>query len=143
MPHVQPYRDQWIQAIERFQEFDHQILSYHVCSLYFSSNDIVRHSKKKSVRRGRVPSIFPNIHEIETIKSQKKIENETKSLTHQDVVSNIAGNNSTHQLLPSQADILPSSNDYPNEIIDEIEYDFDLFESFGNTDINSTNSSER
>lgn len=127
MPHVQPYRDQWIQAIERFQEFDHQILSYHVCSLHFSSNDIVRHSKKQSVRRGRVPSIFPNI----------------KSLTHQDVVSNIAGNNSTHQLLPSQADISPSSNDYPNEIIDEIEYDFDLFESFGNTDINSTNSSER
>lgn len=56
----QPARDEWIQAIERVQPFDHIVQTYFLCQLHFSPDDIDTRGKRKYILENRVPSIFSN-----------------------------------------------------------------------------------
>lgn len=60
MPLNEPNRSKWIESIEKYQPFDYVIQTYHVCSNHFCSNDIEIKGKRKLVKSGRFPSIFPN-----------------------------------------------------------------------------------
>lgn len=58
VPFDEPYRSLWINAIENIQQFDHSKSNYHVCSLHFLDEDLYVNGKRKTVIRGRIPSIF-------------------------------------------------------------------------------------
>lgn len=60
VPHCQDIRSQWIRAIERHQQFEYHIQTFTVCSLHFRSDDLKAHGKRRVVKRGRIPSIFPS-----------------------------------------------------------------------------------
>lgn len=68
MPSIQPERSKWIAAIENYQEFDYSVQNYYICSLHFEPSDITSHGKRRTVIKGKLPSIFPrsistdNIH---------------------------------------------------------------------------------
>lgn len=59
MPLNEPFRSKWISAIEESQPFDYVVQTYHVCSLHFHHDDIMTKGKRKTVKCGKVPSIFP------------------------------------------------------------------------------------
>lgn len=48
----------WIDAIEEHQRFDHGKVNYNVCIKHFQVADVEIHGKKKTLRKGAVPSIF-------------------------------------------------------------------------------------
>lgn len=79
VPLEQPIRNKWIKAIEQFQKFDHDDKSFNVCCLHFSSGDINVGKNKKSVIYGRVPTIFPDIHD--TLNPSNQINNESEEVT--------------------------------------------------------------
>lgn len=60
VPLSQPTRNQWIQAIEKHQEFNYHVQSFLVCSLHFKPTDLGIRGKGKSVIKGKIPSIFQN-----------------------------------------------------------------------------------
>lgn len=106
----QPIRDQWIKAIEQFQEFDYTVQSYHVCSLHFLPSDIDTNRKRNKVILGRVPSIFPDAddHDANNLRENIDIENEEVPRIVFD--PNIFDSNVTHQSVPHQSDF-PENND--------------------------------
>lgn len=48
----------WIDAIEEHQRFDYGRVNYNVCIKHFQVADVEIHGKKKTLRKGAVPSIF-------------------------------------------------------------------------------------
>lgn len=60
VPKETPLRVKWIAQIRRHQEFDDQSLcSYPVCSLHFDSDKIMQSGKRTTLKKGTLPTIFP------------------------------------------------------------------------------------
>lgn len=45
-------------AIESHQAFDDGVGTYYICSLHFEPNDLIIRGKRKTVIKGKAPSIF-------------------------------------------------------------------------------------
>lgn len=59
IPYSQPARTQWIEAIEQYQKFDYYVRTYYVCQLHFKPDDLNVDKNRRTVKKGRVPSVFP------------------------------------------------------------------------------------
>lgn len=49
------HRDKWIEAIEKYQEFNHHSPYFSICELHFEMSSI----SNKNDRREAIPTIFP------------------------------------------------------------------------------------
>lgn len=56
-------RTQWIESIETHQKYDSRSLQYPICELHFDPNDLYRNGALYKHKKGKVPSIFPDIDE--------------------------------------------------------------------------------
>lgn len=58
-------RTEWIGAIETHQEFDHSICKYYICQLHFPAQFIRKAGARTDLLKGAVPTIFPQVCDIE------------------------------------------------------------------------------
>lgn len=54
-------RNEWIKAIEQHQIFNYKISKFYVCELHFSPESIYRNGARVTVKKGFVPTIFPQM----------------------------------------------------------------------------------
>lgn len=52
-------REKWIQAIEKYQEFDYALSRFFVCELHFQADSIEKRGSRIDLKPGTVPTIFP------------------------------------------------------------------------------------
>lgn len=51
-------REQWIDAITNYQDFDYYSIRFILCQLHFQENDFETKQNKLVLKKGAVPSIF-------------------------------------------------------------------------------------
>lgn len=61
VPIDQPLRNKWIEQICRHQTFDPVPIRYPICALHFDPECIVKHGKRTTLKKGTVPTYFPEL----------------------------------------------------------------------------------
>lgn len=88
MPSDPIKRKKWIDAIEKHQEFDFSICKYYVCQLHFPDDCIKKAGSRTNLLAGVVPTIFPQICNIEYLEEDADCVNKYINL-HGDVLNDL------------------------------------------------------
>lgn len=59
VPHEPIVRSKWIEQISRHQQFDERPRTYPVCCLHFNEDEITKSGKRSVLKKGAVPTSFP------------------------------------------------------------------------------------
>lgn len=52
-------REKWIEAIETYQQFDHNSAQYSICEAHFDESDFIIKRNKRALQNGAIPTKFP------------------------------------------------------------------------------------